>query len=173
MKHMSEERKIEDPRVKTPEKPPLNEQERILQKPEKEQVDINVENKPEAGLEGQKESPKEVSEKIGQMAQEDELTSSASAGMNREEREKEVESIMSAGLEESFLQMPEEKRSEFKQAGEETAQKINGLLDKAKVRVKKIVSLLKKWLSLLPGANKFFIEQEAKIRADKISKLKK
>lgn len=88
-------------------------------------------------------------------------------------REKEVEKIISKGLEEIYLSLPPEKRAEFKRAGEEAAQKINKLLEKTKVNLGKIVDLIKKWLSLIPGVNRFFLEQEAKIRADEIIKLKK
>jgi len=50
--------------------------------------------------------------------------------------------------------------------------KINTLLDKAKINLGKIASLIRKWLSIIPGVNKFFLEQEAKIKADEIMKLK-
>lgn len=90
-----------------------------------------------------------------------------------EKRRKEVESLMAKGLDEIYLSLPVEKRREFKEAGEETAMKINDLLEKTKVNIGKIVNLIKKWLSLLPGVNKMFLEQEAKIRTDEIMKLKK
>jgi len=32
--------------------------------------------------------------------------------------------------------------------------------------------LIKKWLLLIPGVNKYFLEQEAKIKADEIVKMK-
>ena len=37
----------------------------------------------------------------------------------------------------------------------------------------KIIDVIKKWLSIIPGINKFFLEQEAKIKTDKIMELKK
>ena len=45
-------------------------------------------------------------------------------------------------------------------------------MDKAKLKVKKVVNLIKKWLTMIPGVNKFFLEQEAKIKTDEIVKLK-
>jgi len=88
-------------------------------------------------------------------------------------RAKAIDDILSAGLHEVFLQMNPAKQKEFKQVGEETVVKIVSLLDKTKVRVDKIISLIRNWLKIIPGVNKFFLEQEAKIKADRIIKLKK
>ena len=68
--------------------------------------------------------------------------------------------------------MPKSKQREFKGEGEKTAAKINQLMSKTKVNVKKIINLIKKWLSIIPGINSFFLEQEAKIKADEIFKIK-
>ncbi|MFA6106983.1 MAG: hypothetical protein WC745_04940 [Patescibacteria group bacterium] len=83
-------------------------------------------------------------------------------------RQKEVEKIMEENIEEIFISLPPERQAEFKLAGERTAAEINGLFEKGKATMKKIMDLVKKWLSILPGVNKFFLEQEAKIKADKI-----
>ena len=94
------------------------------------------------------------------------------AGQALREREEKVGKILEAGMEEIYLKLPANKQAEFKVKGEETIREINSLLGKAKVKVEKIISLIKKWLSLIPGVNKFFLEQEAKIKADEIIKLK-
>ena len=90
-----------------------------------------------------------------------------------EEREKQIENFLARGLEEVYLDLPREKQAEFRLKGEETAKKINKLLEKTRVNIGKIVNLIKKWLALIPGVNKFFLEQEAKIKADEIIKLRK
>ena len=41
-----------------------------------------------------------------------------------------------------------------------------------KVKVKKILKLILEWLRILPGINRFFLEQEAKIKTDRIIQLK-
>jgi len=87
-------------------------------------------------------------------------------------REKEIDNFLAEGLSETFLAMSPEKQKVFKAEGEKTARKINELLNAAKINVSKIVSLIKKWLSLITGINKFFLDQEAKIKADKIIKMK-
>ncbi|MEI6835830.1 MAG: hypothetical protein WCK59_03270 [Candidatus Falkowbacteria bacterium] len=87
-------------------------------------------------------------------------------------REQEIEAYLSDGLNETFLAMSPAKQKEFKEEGEKTAKKINILLDAAKININKIVKLIRHWLSLIAGVNRFFLDQETKIKADKIVKMK-
>jgi len=86
----------------------------------------------------------------------------------KDEVTQEIESILSEDLTDLFLKMSPEQQEEFRVKGEETASKIRVLLSSAKVGVKKILGLITEWLRLIPGVNKFFLEQEAKIKTDKI-----
>ena len=90
----------------------------------------------------------------------------------KEERLKKIEEVLEEELEDIYAEMPPEKQKEFQKEGEETVKKIDELLRKTKVNIKKIAGLIKRWLSIIPGINKFFLEQEAKIKADKIIKIK-
>jgi len=72
-----------------------------------------------------------------------------------------------------FLGMTPKQQKKFKTEGEETVKKINVLLRDAKVKIKKIVDLIRRWLRNIPKVNKHFLEQEAKIKADRIVNLKK
>ncbi|MFA6995169.1 MAG: hypothetical protein WC249_02035 [Patescibacteria group bacterium] len=83
-----------------------------------------------------------------------------------------IDDILAAGLNEVFLQMKTSDQQAFQKKGEETVIKINELLNKTKVKVSKIIDLIRAWLKLIPGINRFFLEQEVKIKADKILKLK-
>lgn len=85
---------------------------------------------------------------------------------------RQVESILAEGLEQTYAKMPREKQQEFKQQGEETAAKVAKLLSSAKVMAKKIFLLIFKWLRIIPGVNKYFLEQEAKIKAERLLALK-
>ncbi len=87
-------------------------------------------------------------------------------------REAEIDAFLSEGLSETFLAMSPAKQKEFKEEGEITAKKINVLLDATKINLGKIISLIKHWLGLITGINRFFLDQEAKIKADKIIKIK-
>jgi len=83
-----------------------------------------------------------------------------------------VEKIMEEGLRESYDKLSPIAKQEFKIKGEETAEKINQLLKKTHIEVKKIFALIFEWLKIIPGVNYFFLEQEAKIKTDKILALK-
>jgi hypothetical protein len=84
-----------------------------------------------------------------------------------------VENILEDGLREQFDKMSPIAKQEFKLKGEQTAYKIRDLLQSSKIKVKKIFKLIVGWLSLLPGVNRFFLEQEAKIKTDQIIAIKK
>lgn len=83
----------------------------------------------------------------------------------------EIEHIMEDGLGDAFRTLPPLQQQEFKLKGEQTAIQIRSLLQETKIKVKKIFELLIEWLKFLPGVNRFFLEQEAKIKADHIMAL--
>ncbi len=82
-----------------------------------------------------------------------------------------IENILSDHLDELFIEMTPDQQVAFKNKGEETAQKIEVLLQQTKVKAKEVLQLIKEWLKLIPGVNKFFLEQEAKIKTDRIFNL--
>ncbi len=84
---------------------------------------------------------------------------------------KKIESILEDGLGEIYLQMTAEEQAIFKQKGEETAIKILKLAVKPVIQVKKIFQLIREWLKTIPGVNKFFLEQTAKIKTDSVLKV--
>ncbi|OGY43375.1 MAG: hypothetical protein A2729_04340 [Candidatus Buchananbacteria bacterium RIFCSPHIGHO2_01_FULL_39_14] len=85
----------------------------------------------------------------------------------------QIEKILEEDLAETYFRLEPELRQKFKTKGEKTALKISELLGQAKVRVKNIFRLILDWLKLIPGVNKFFLIQEAKIKTDRIMKLRK
>lgn len=88
-------------------------------------------------------------------------------------RDEQIDAILSDGLTDIYLSLPPKKQAEFRAGGEEAVKKISILMSQAKIKVKSIVEIIKRWLAIIPGLNKFFLEQDAKIKADKIIKLKK
>lgn len=122
------------------------------------------------------EKPEKASEKAAEAASDAVVASAApikSVISEYDEREKLIENFLASDLEEIYLGLPLNKQAEFRREGEATAIKINKLLEHTKINLGKIVNLIRKWLSLIPGVNKFFLEQEAKIKADEIIKLRK
>lgn len=91
----------------------------------------------------------------------------------KSERQKEVEAVLAEDLVSLYQKLDPAHQEQFKLEGEKVAFKIETLLQRAKVRANEILKLIKNWLKLIPGVNKFFLEQEAKIKTDKIMALKK
>lgn len=81
---------------------------------------------------------------------------------------KEIEEVLEEDLKELYLAMPKEKQAAFKAKGEETISLVSQLVRVAHVNVKKIFQLIRAWLKMIPGVNRYFLEQEAKIKTDKI-----
>lgn len=79
-----------------------------------------------------------------------------------------IETILAEDLTDMYLKMSPNDQVVFKQKGEETVSRIRELMTKTKVNAKKIFELIREWLKFIPGVNRFFLEQEAKIKTDKI-----
>lgn len=81
---------------------------------------------------------------------------------------KEIEDILSADLGVMYHAMTPAQQRVFRTEGERTATVIRRLLEQVKVKAQTILDLIRRWLRLIPGVNKFFLEQEAKIKTDKM-----
>jgi flagellar biosynthesis GTPase FlhF len=147
------------------------EQEILSDKAEKK--DSDFEKKENQEKEFKKEKAEEKVELAAEQAEtQDNIISGTNERSRDEERMKRIEEILEDKLEDEFLSMDEKNRNEFKKKGEETVESINVLLKTGKIKIKKIITLIKDWLSIIPGVNKFFLEQESKIKADEVIKLK-
>ncbi len=80
----------------------------------------------------------------------------------------EIEDLMTKDLGEMYQRMSPEDQQKFKAKGEEVAVEIDTLLHRAKLTAKRVLHLIRSWLKLVPGINKFFLEQEAKIKAEEL-----
>lgn len=83
----------------------------------------------------------------------------------------DVQKIMEDGLEEALAAMPDDAKQRFLQKGKEIGILIADMVRQYKVEVKQVLRLLKEWLTTIPGVNKFFLEQDAKIKTDRILEL--
>ncbi|MFA6918535.1 MAG: hypothetical protein WC244_00245 [Patescibacteria group bacterium] len=86
----------------------------------------------------------------------------------QEQEFKKVEFILEEGLEDMYVKMMPIEQQKFKVKGEEATNLIIRLMHQPKIKIKKIFQLIKDWLKMIPGINKFFLEQTAKIKTDKI-----
>ena len=129
-----------------------------------EQQEKNQENKSEE-INKEKESQKE-----GELGQGN-IIASSNKKQTQSEREKAIEKILENDMDDIYLGMQPEEREEFKTVGEKTAIQINQMMENGKLKFKKVIELIKKWLLVVSGMNVFFLEQEAKLKADEIIKL--
>lgn len=91
---------------------------------------------------------------------------------HKSETLEKIEDIMEEDLEEVYSHLPADKKQEFRKKGEETAEEIEGMLFRVKINSKKIFRLLFGWMKVIPGVNKYFLKQEAKIKTDEILEVK-
>lgn len=82
-----------------------------------------------------------------------------------------VEAVMADGLDSTYQSMTPEQQDKFRKKGEAVAKAIEDLTATLKLTARKVLQLLRSWLKLIPGINKFFLEQEAKLKTDEIMKL--
>jgi len=95
------------------------------------------------------------------------------APQSKSERLQAIESALAGGLEEIYGQLDAPTRQLLKIEGEKTATQIEILLEQGKDVAKKILHLIRAWLHRIPGVNKFFLEQESKIKTDRIMAMKR
>lgn len=96
------------------------------------------------------------------------VTAPITATLPKSETLVKIEKILEEDLEGFYFSMPADQRKLFKEKGEETASKILKMIETGKAVGRKILKLIRNWLKLIPGVNKFFLEQEAKIKTDKL-----
>jgi hypothetical protein len=99
-------------------------------------------------------------------------STSASQPTKLTARQTAIDDILEDGLADVYQNLTPDKQQELKQAGEQTVRQIDQLLDHAKSQLTKIIGLIRRFLAIIPGVNRFFLEQEVKIKTDKIMALK-
>jgi len=118
--------------------------------------------------------PMEIPQLDENLGSTEQVASDVPSGMispQRKEEEKQVEKILEHEMEEIYKKLPDDKKQEFRIKGEETTRKIVDLIDKGKAKARDVMKLIIEWLKIIPGVNRFFIEQEAKIKTDEIMKI--
>lgn len=83
----------------------------------------------------------------------------------------EVEKLLEEGLGEFYATLTPAAKVIFKQKGEIAAVEISTMVRSLNLQVKRALKLIRDWLLTIPGVNRFFLEQEAKIKVDLIQEL--
>lgn len=82
---------------------------------------------------------------------------------------KRIEAVMTEDLSELYQHMDPPTKAAFKTQAQIVASRIEEMIATATVRARDIIELIRAWLRMIPGMNKFFLEQETKIKSDKIA----
>lgn len=82
-----------------------------------------------------------------------------------------VEDVLEEGLGETYLAMRPALQKKFKERGERVAREIAGMIASLKVNAGKILKLVADWLKMIPGVNRYFLVQEAKLKTDRLVKI--
>ncbi|MFA6428075.1 MAG: hypothetical protein WCW02_00825 [Candidatus Buchananbacteria bacterium] len=93
------------------------------------------------------------------------------ANAQSEKMVKAIEDILEEDLNEVYFALPPQEQIIFKQEGEKAARKIFDLLKGVTIKVREVIRAIAGWLKVIPGINRFFLEQEVKIKTAKILKL--
>lgn len=93
---------------------------------------------------------------------------SASAAPAKDPITMKVEMILEEGLGETYSRLPPKAKAKFKTEGERVTREISAMVRTLKVKAGKVLSLITRWLKIIPGVNKFFLAQEAKIKTDRV-----
>ena len=86
----------------------------------------------------------------------------------KSERLIEIEKIMTNNLDQVYSKLDAQTQAMVKAEGEKTANKIETLIEQGTALAKGVLGLIRGWLNKIPGMNKFFLEQESKLKTDKI-----
>ena len=96
----------------------------------------------------------------------------AASTLPKDEVTLHIEQILEEGLEAYFEHLPPEAQAPFRKKGQEVAAEITKMVNKFQLKVQRAVLLIRAWLKTIPGVNAFFLEQEAKIKTDRIMSVK-
>ncbi len=97
---------------------------------------------------------------------------SSQVSVAKSQIQQDIEDILADDLKELYQTLSPAQKIQFRKEGEKTAARIEVLLKSVKIKVSEVLHLIRAWLSLLPGVNKFFLEKEVKIKTERILGLK-
>lgn len=89
----------------------------------------------------------------------------------KDELSAKIEKVLEENIAEAYQKLSPSGKQAFKIKGEKTAAAIKEMVQSGHAKARKIFGLILEWLKLLPGVNRFFLEQEAKIKTDRLIKL--
>lgn len=72
-----------------------------------------------------------------------------------------------------YRSMSPQEQVQFRAKGEQVASGIEQMVATLTATTRRVLQLIREWLMLIPRVNKFFLEQESKLKTDEIMKLQR
>lgn len=94
----------------------------------------------------------------------------AQATQKTPERE-ELEEILADNVMEVYQMLSPKEQEQFRKAGEEAVTKIEVLVTQFKATARAVLQIIRQWLRTIPRINTLFLEQESKIKTDRVLKM--
>lgn len=99
-------------------------------------------------------------------------TEQTAVATHKDELLEQVESILAdKTIMKIYPQLPEGKKTQFKEAGEKLAREVRDGIRTMKLKPYRVLNGVTKWLSIIPNVDKYYLLQEAKIDVDQILNL--
>ncbi len=149
--------------------PESNPEQRPIERPAEQPENVPIERRPEQ----RPEAPVQPEERIPAAQPPVVIPSIPSAPAIKSPVVKEIETILAEDLDEVYRSMDPVTKEKFRVEGERVASKLSQLMTQVKIKTKAMLSLIRTWLRIIPGVNRYFLEQEAKIKTDRIIALAK
>ncbi len=100
-------------------------------------------------------------------------TQTIPAALSKSATLKDVEDLLTEDLTDIYQSMTPQEQIAFRKKGEEVAHSIETLVLTFRATTRKVLDLIRGWLAMIPRVNRYFLEQESKIKTDEIMKLQK
>lgn len=84
-----------------------------------------------------------------------------------------VERALEQNLWDLYFALPQGAREKFKEEGEAAAAALRDAIESKSVKPSMVLKPVLRWLKTIPNVNPYFLEQEAKIKTDKVMNLVK
>lgn len=133
---------------------------------------FEVEKEPTEAIQKQ-EDEKEIIGRLKKVISRKPQDESGVTEVVKSETRKQVEKILEADLAEVYKTLDDKHKEDFQNKGRKLASDLETLIETLKAKARTILELIREWLSVIPGVNRFFLEQESKIKTDRIMTLAK
>ncbi|MFH1099178.1 MAG: hypothetical protein V1723_04675 [Candidatus Uhrbacteria bacterium] len=86
---------------------------------------------------------------------------------------RDVENALADGLGSMYAALPPDRQATFRLRGETLAARLENMLASGRLKLREVHDGIESWLKLIPGANRWFLLQEVKVKTDAVNALQR